>query len=607
MKIKFKNYTYIFTLFLPIMINIVYANENSERKLKQINIDDQIKAKNSWSKIKIKNVDAEIKQNKSEEVKWKKYIPSYEDYIPKNKKSLNIEYEELKSTSNLPYNIGPIIPQNIFPMFGDFIHNFTQKSSFDGGDAKGTGNQIYSYILHYGLSDKSYISGYISEADDPLYFSVRDRDEKNFWRNYALSYNKKLWELNNKRTIISINSSLEYWNINSLIKTSNDNVHYSKNNYFASTFSFPITNRLNKKIRLSFMPKITLLPSNIGNKSFKGQYYGKNLSLSSGISLNLNEKLYLTGSYTIPFGPGFNKFDNELNFSRTNIYSYGIGWNPNEIVGIKAEIKNSFGETPATSLLTIPSGDLPLYSISLRLIPNNPDTIQKEFSNNEKDIKLSGLSIGNASLPDQGFNQLWLDFDNNGNIFGFYGYSISNIFQLEFLNVGSFADNYLRNNKAISVKETFFSSGNFNNRFGGKLNLLSPLRGDPLWLSTRITLGRDQKSVQGYTFAELLGKFSLYNIDLNLNPKYSWNGLESIGGIGIGIDYKLNKKISLIKEFNFNHSYKEENNNTFSVRYIHNPEKSVDFYYTNALGLQDMGQLFKSESSKFGIRFNLLY
>ena len=37
---------------------------------------------------------------------------------------------------NLPYSIGPIIPQNIFPMADDFIHNLTQKSSFDAGDAK---------------------------------------------------------------------------------------------------------------------------------------------------------------------------------------------------------------------------------------------------------------------------------------------------------------------------------------------------------------------------------------------------------------------------------------------------------------------------------------
>ena len=607
MKIKFKNYLYIFTLFLPTIINIVYANENSGRVLKSTNIDDQINTKNSWSKIKTKDLDLELKKNKSEGIEWNKYIQSYENYIPKNKKNLNIEYEELKSISNLPYNIGPIITQNIFPMYEDFIHNFTQKSSFDGGDAKGTGNQIYSYILHYGLSDESYISGYVSESDDPLYFSVENHDENNFWRNYALSYNKKVWELNNKRTIISINSSLEYWNIKSLFKTSNGNVHYANNNYFASTISLPITNRLNKKIRLSFMPKITFLPSNIGNKFLKGDYYGNNFSLSSGMSLNLSEKLYLSGSYTIPFGPGFNKFDDELNFSRTNIYSYGVGWNPNEIIGIKAEIKNSFGETPATSLLTIPSGDLPLYSINLRLIPNNPDTIQKEFLNKERDIKLSGLSIGNATLPEQGFNQFWLDFDSKGNIFGFYGYSISNIFQLEFLNVGSFPDNYLRNNKSISTKETFFSRGNFHNRFGGKLNILSPLRGDPFWLTTRITLGRDQKSVQGYTFAELLGKFSLYDLNFNINPKYSWNGFENIKGIGIGIDYKLNKKLSLIKEFNYNISYKEENNNTFSMRYIYSPEKSVDFYYTNALGLQDMGQLFKSESSKFGIRINLLY
>ena len=87
--------------------------------------------------------------------------------------------------------------------------------------------------------------------------------------------------------------------------------------------------------------------------------------------------------------------DDELNFSRTNIYSYGLGWNPNEIVGIKAEIKNSFGETPATSLLTIPSGEVSTTT-SIKAIADEDDNEEDEVI----EVSISEVSsgkIGNSS------------------------------------------------------------------------------------------------------------------------------------------------------------------------------------------------------------------
>ena len=37
-----------------------------------------------------------------------------------------------------------------------------------------------------------------------------------------------------------------------------------------------------------------------------------------------------------------------------------------------------------------------------------------------------------------GTSQINFNYDNKGNLFGYYGYSLSNIFQLELLNIGSF-------------------------------------------------------------------------------------------------------------------------------------------------------------------------
>ena len=41
-------------------------------------------------------------------------------------------------------------------------------SAFSGGAGGGTGHQNYGLKFHYGLSDYSLLSLYVSESDDPL-------------------------------------------------------------------------------------------------------------------------------------------------------------------------------------------------------------------------------------------------------------------------------------------------------------------------------------------------------------------------------------------------------------------------------------------------------
>ena len=53
-------------------------------------------------------------------------------------------------------------------------------------------------------------------------------------------------------------------------------------------------------------------------------------------------------------------------------------------------------------------------------------------------INHGGITVNNALLPKAGTSQISFNYDSKGNLFGFYGYSLSNIFQLELLNIGSF-------------------------------------------------------------------------------------------------------------------------------------------------------------------------
>jgi len=47
-------------------------------------------------------------------------------------------------------------------------------------------------------------------------------------------------------------------------------------------------------------------------------------------------------------------------------------------------------------------------------------------------------------------------------------------------------------------------------------------------------------------------------------------------------------------------------NSTLALRYSFSPEKSLDFYYSNAAGVQDIGQLLKDKEYRLGIKLNFL-
>ena len=100
----------------------------------------------------------------------------------RNIQSLAVEKINLsKPEKKCDLYLGPFIFSNSYLKKGYFSHVLKQKSSFNGGDAKGIGNQNYSYSINYALSDESIISGVISEADDPLYNSILNNPiNKNF-------------------------------------------------------------------------------------------------------------------------------------------------------------------------------------------------------------------------------------------------------------------------------------------------------------------------------------------------------------------------------------------------------------------------------------------
>ena len=136
-------------------------------------------------------------------------------------------------------------------------------------------------------------------------------------------------------------------------------------------------------------------------------------------------------------------------------------------------------------------------------------------------INHGGITVSNALIPRAGTSQIFLNYDNKGNIFGFYGYSLSNIFHLELLNIGSFNEFNLSGENNSSLNTKFLSENNLNFRIGGKLLISSSKKENLYWLSLRSSFGRNNDNNRDYLFSELINTLRVNDwITFNINTNY---------------------------------------------------------------------------------------
>ena len=530
----------------------------------------------------------------------------------KNEKN-KFEYKKKKKQEVL--EIQPHIPLNNFLSNGDYIISSNLVSAFNGGAGGGSGHQNYGIKFHYGLTDYSLLSLYFSETDDPLYNLINGKLIPNNWANIALAYKKQILESEDLKNTLSFSSSLEYWVVSSgdgkkksIYNEIDDSVGLDRYEKFIYSFSLPFSSQLNKQTYFSIVPGFTFMPDKLGDKNLGKNFYGNNYFLATGLNFDISDNFQLASSYTYLFGPGNNSFDENLNFKRKSIYSYGFNWDSSPVLEIEGKITNGYGLTPSTSLLTIPSDNKPLYYLGGKYKPFLED-IKFDTLNKENELMLfGGLTVGNALFPEKGISHVSLNYDEKGNLFTSYGYSLSNVFHLE-LSTGSFSDFSSKNSSNSNLQRIYLDENTFNYRFGGKLLIFSPQKSDLFWMTLRTSLGRNEGSNhQGYSFLELINTFRVNNwLALNLNPKYFSSGVESFGGFGISSNINLLDNFQFIPEVNTSFKNNSDFNSTYAFRYSYAQGKSVDFYYSNAAGTQDIGQLLKNKEFRFGIKLNFLY
>ena len=482
--------------------------------------------------------------------------------------------------------------------------------------ASGTGNQNYAIQLDYGLSDTLQISGFYSEADDPLNALINGFDIRpaNLWQ--VLGASARWRFLANKNWALALNSSLESWTVGSGGSDSRGNK--SKNaspNIFnesgkrvetqnlIGSISLPLTWHLNNQWQFTFNPGISFLPSSQGrDQGGAGEFYGTNPYISGGILWQPIPEIGLTAAAIQPVGGGTNSFDRNLKYSRIPVFSAGLNWHLNPRIALQGQLTNGFGATPATALLTLPSDNRLGYSAKLVLTPDAADTPQPRLSSKQRSLSLGGLTVNTALGPPNTTSTAAISADTAGNLDTSVGYSISNIFQFKFYRSSS--TNVPQDNPQA---RSYLNDSSTNWRGSGKAVLTSPLRGAPLWSALRLSFGRNintiDNSAPGYLFAETPFTWEASSrIPININPKIAWSGLGSLWGLGISTNIDLAPSWEIIPEANIVLNSQKESNYTIGLRWNASEDTSIEVYGSTASSMVDIGQLLNAEQIRWGSR-----
>ncbi len=535
---------------------------------------------------------------------------------PESFEEANLLYKNIKPSKDdytFPLRLSPAFPSTNLLKDGETELKVYTLSSFSGGAAEGSGNQNYAFRFDYGLSNSLQFSGFYSTADDPLYSKINSHtsvNTPNYWESYGASIKFPLINKGNLR--IAIEGSLESWNVRSggpNIFNNSGGLVATKN--FIGSISSPISWDIKDNFQLNLISGISFLPENQGaGQGGEGEFYGNNIFAGAGVIWSPITNLRFLSSALIPFGPGNNTFDSNLSYSRQPIFNIGINWDINPRIGLEGRLTNAFGATPSTGILTLPSTNRLGYYAGVKYTPFALDSPQGELTSRENSLSKGGITVNTALIPPDGTTQVWGNIDGSGNIFGYIGQSLSNTFQLDIVNLGRFRDIPDRGGKRGTLVRNYANNDGIKARVGGKFVFFSPLRGAPLWVSGRVSVGRSNglQSGQGYTFSELISTWEATKwLAININPKLAWSGFSTAKGLGIGANIKLLNNLQLIPEYNLVDQKNGDNNGTLGLRWMFNEDINLDLYMSSAAGLQDIGQLLSADETRLGARFNMTY
>ncbi|MEB3307632.1 MAG: hypothetical protein VKK98_05715, partial [Cyanobacteriota bacterium] len=501
-----------------------------------------------------------------------------------------------------PLNLGPAVPTaNQLPNQDLQLSTF-QLAAF----SPSSGQQNYAVRLDTSLSERFQLSAFYSEANGALLAPISgiNGPPGNVWESYGAAVQ---WRLAADSTALFPGSAGKRWNLaftgslESWAVTSGSPPPATQHNLVGS-LALPFSWNITPSWQFSLSPGASFLPATQQTGLGSDAFYGSNVWLAGGVLWRAWPGLQLFGSALLPFGPGSNSFDSNLEFSRVPIFSGGLQWALNPRIAFRGMLTNGWGATPATALLALPSWNRLGYSASFVYTAGGIDTPQPALTARQWSLASGGLSVNTALVPPSGTVQLGVDADSGGNLFGQAAYSLSNIFQLDLLQAGTF--NNLR------PSDSYLSSTSWQWRLGGKAVVLSPLRGAPFWGGGRLTLGSGStpEADQSYTLAETMATWEANPwLAFNVSPKLAILESSTPWGVGLSANVQLGLRFQLIPEVNLVASDVSETNATLALRWLafrrgDHQSGTVDFYVSSAAGLLDLGQFLRSSDVRVGSR-----
>jgi len=372
------------------------------------------------------------------------------------------------------------------------------------------------------------------------------------------------------------------------------------NNNLIGSLSFPITWKISKKLNFNFTPKSVFLPVKQFKGSNSGKFYGNSFGIGTGFDYTLYKKIKYFSSIYFPLGPGYNSFDENLNFSRKNIYNTGLIYSIDTRFSLEASLTNAFGLSPSLGTLNLPSSDQILYKTTLIYRPSNIDLPEEKTPIQER-LRLGGLSVSTAEPINSGEIKVNYSLNNNGTWSNKSEWGASKKFSFD-LGISSIGqDSLLGKTKEVDYHDTneLFLRG------GAKATLLSQANGDLFTSAARVSAGRLRG--WGWLFTELANTYSINNkLSLNLNPKFSFSGVANPSAIGTSLNWEIIRGFSLIPEFNY--ALKESSDNwTMAIRITKLKNKYIDLYTTNCLNFVDTGQLMRSDEQSYGVNIGFIF
>ncbi|AIE73225.1 hypothetical protein D082_06960 [Synechocystis sp. PCC 6714] len=467
---------------------------------------------------------------------------------------------------------------------GEVLGTFGQTQTFGG---PGTGNQTYFIYADWGLTNDLQVGWSFMYNDDPTYNAVNGSFIEQLYQSTGPNLKYNIYSDENWG--ISVLGSIEQFQIYSGPGLFNNANSPTLSRTVAGTVQVPISYNLSEQFQVTFTPAVNIFSDSLNSIPF----YGTVFSVGVGANWRVSDQLSLFGNTIVPLSGG-NSINTSREISKTPIWSFGANYAFSKAVGFELSLTNSFGGTPATGVLTLPTAaNEILLGAQFKIAPLAKEIYHIDYTDRQKRLLFDWFTLTTPYVfPTDDFG-VRFTADTGGSIGGGIFYSVLQNFQMELLlsYIGGFDTQSVIDSSQGTATQW---------RLGGKLLFLNQADGDPLSISGRLTGGRDiSEEEQGYFMLEFPFMYEVNNqLALLFSPKAAITGGKTPVGLGLGANYQISPAIQLIAEITPIVTG-ERLVWSAGLRLFPLENLALDLMGTNATSQLDLGELIAEPGTRF--------